>query len=95
MGCPGNYIKPIALANVRTFYELLQGRVSIFGVGGVSTGKDVFEYILAGADAVQVGTAFQEEGEDVFGRIILEFEDILHKKGYKSIHDFKGNLKYQ
>jgi len=94
-GLSGHYIKPVAIANVRRFYRLLQGRVSIFGVGGVSSGKDVFEYILMGADAVQIGTAFQEEGEYAFQRILFEFEFILKKKGYKTIADFKGNLKYQ
>ena len=93
-GLSGEYIKPVALANVRAFYELLDGKVSIFGVGGVNTGSDAFEFLLAGADAVQVGTVFEKEGSKCFERINMELEEILLKKGYDSIESVKGNLKY-
>lgn len=92
-GLCGDYIKPIALANVRAFYELLDG-VSIFGVGGVKSGRDAFEFLLAGADAVQVATCFENEGPECFRRINKEFEEILRKKGYKSIEEVKGKLKF-
>jgi len=93
-GLSGEYIKPVALANVRAFYELLNGKVSIFGVGGINTGSDAFEFLLAGADAVQVGTVFEKEGSGCFERINMELEEILLKKGYDSIESVKGNLKY-
>ncbi len=93
-GLCGDYIKPIALANVRTFYELLKDDVSIFGVGGVRTGTDAFEFLLAGADAVQIATAFEKEGPASFERIDKELEDILKRKGYESVRDVKGKLKY-
>jgi len=93
-GLSGEYIKPVALANVRSFYDLLKGRVSIFGVGGINTGSDAFEFLLAGADAVQVGTIFEKEGSGCFERINMELEEILLKKGYDSIESVKGNLKY-
>lgn len=93
-GLSGDYIKPIALANVRTFYELLGNKISIFGVGGIKTGMDAFEFLLAGADAVQVATTFEKEGPDCFARINSELKEILQRKGYKSIEEVKGNLKY-
>jgi dihydroorotate dehydrogenase (fumarate) len=93
-GLCGEYIKPIALGNVRAFYELLRGEVSIFGVGGVRTGRDAFEFLLAGADAVQVGTMFEREGPACFARINHELEEILDRKGYASIEEAKGKLKY-
>jgi len=92
-GLSGQYIKPIALGNVRRFYELLKGKVSIMGMGGVKTGQDVFEFLLAGADAVQIGTAFVEEGVSCFQRINKELKSILRKKGYSSISKARGKLK--
>ena len=92
-GLSGTYIKPVALANVHIFYEELQGSVPIFGVGGVTSGTDAFEFLLAGADAVQVGTAFEKEGPDCFARIDRELKDILKRKGYASVADAKGKLK--
>lgn len=93
-GLSGNYIKPIALANVRAFYELLGNKISIFGVGGIKTGADAFEFLLAGADAVQVATTFEKEGPSCFARINSELEEILQRKGYNSIEEVKGKLKY-
>ena len=93
-GLSGDYVKPIALGNVRRFYELLKDKTSIIGVGGVKTGQDAFEFLLAGADAVQVGTAFEKEGVNCFGRINKELEEILQQKDYNSIEEVKGKLKY-
>ena len=93
-GLSGEYIKPIALANVRRFYELLKNEVSIMGVGGIKTGQDAFEFLLAGADAVQVGTTFEKEGINCFQRINKELEETLNKKGCSSISEIKGKLKY-
>ncbi len=93
-GLSGEYIKPIALANVRRFYELLKNEVSIMGVGGIKTGQDAFEFLLAGADAIQVGTTFEKEGINCFQRINKELEEILNKKGCSSISEIKGKLKY-
>lgn len=92
-GLGGEYVKPMALANVRAFYELMEGKVSIVGVGGINNGTDAFEFLLAGADAVQVGTVFEKEGPGCFARINRELADILKRKGYKSIADAKGKLK--
>lgn len=93
-GLSGARIKPIGLANVRTFYNLLGGKVSIMGVGGISTGTDAFEYLLAGADAVQIATTFEKEGPGCFERISNELKKILKRKGYNSIESAKGKLKY-
>lgn len=92
-GIGGKYIKYTALANVRKFYELLGDKIKIIGVGGVSSGIDAFEFILAGASAVQIGTAYMQEGKSVFGRIQKELSAFMDKKGYPSIEDFRGKLK--
>ncbi|WP_185858630.1 dihydroorotate oxidase [Blattabacterium cuenoti] len=92
-GIGGSIIKPFALANIRKFYTYLRKDISIIGCGGISTGKDIFEHILCGASAVQIGTQLMKEGVFVFERLEKEFSFFLRKKNYSSIDSFKGNLK--
>ena len=90
-GIGGTVVKPIALANVRRFYELTN--CDVIGCGGITNGMDAFEHILCGARAVQLGTQFYMEGIDVFKRIHRELAAIMVKKQYTSIDDFCGKLK--
>lgn len=95
-GIGGQYIKPIGLSNVRNFYLEFQKqnlKIDIIGCGGIETGLDIFEYILCGAKAVQIGTQFYREGINCFQRLKNELKDIMDKKGYSSIGDFQGKLK--
>ncbi len=92
-GIGGAYSKFHALANVRRFYELFEDKIQVIGVGGVYTGSDAFEFILAGASAVEIGTAFLQKGPTVFGKVQKELTDLMSKKGYKQISDFRGKLK--
>lgn len=92
-GIGGTMIKPVALANVRAFWKLFQGSMPIIGVGGVVTGTDVFEHLLCGASAVQVGTTLVEEGLTAFERLEKELSEVLTKKGYASVEDCRGKLK--
>ena len=92
-GLAGDYIKPLALGNVWNFYQRLQGKVQIVGVGGIRTGTDAFEFLLAGADAVQIGTTWAQEGIGAFERINNEFEQIMASKGYAQISSALGQLK--
>jgi dihydroorotate dehydrogenase (NAD+) catalytic subunit len=61
-GLSGPAIKPIGLCMVWDCFEKIpecrSGKVPIIGIGGISTWEDVVEYILAGATAVGVGTAW-------------------------------------
>ena len=92
-GLGGKYIKPTALANVKKFHELLNKKIKIVGVGGIYTGIDAFEFILAGATLLQLGTSFSQEGPSVFERVSKELCQIMEKKGYTSLEDFRGKLK--
>ena len=95
-GIGGKYIKPIGLSNVRNFYLEFQKenlKIDIIGCGGIETGTDVFEYILCGASAVQIGTQFYKEGTNCFSRLKKELVEIMEKKGYQSLEDFQGKLK--
>ena len=90
----GQYIKPTALANVHAFYQRLKPEIQIIGTGGVLTGRDAFEHILCGASMVQVGTTLHKEGVAAFERITAELKAIMEEKGYESLEDFQGKLKY-
>lgn len=92
-GLGGDFVKPVALANVRALSQLLGDRMSIVGVGGIKSGADAFEFLLCGADAVQVGTVFMKEGPECFGRIDRELAAIMAKKEYPDIASVKGKLK--
>lgn len=92
-GIGGRYIKYTALANVRKFYQLLGDKIQIIGVGGIYSGIDAFESILAGASAVQIGTAFLQKGSGIFGAVQEELGEFMDKKRYKIIEEFRGKLK--
>ena len=92
-GIGGKGIKPFGLSNVRKFRELLPDSIQIIGVGGIFSGMDVFEYILCGADAVQIGTAFMQQGPEIYNRIETELVDIMQKKSYSKLNDFRNCLK--
>ena len=92
-GLCGDYIKPIGLANVRAFRQLLPETIDVIGVGGIKTGTDAFEYLLAGASAVQIATCYEKEGVECFSRISNELASIMKRKGYANILEAKGKLK--
>ena len=75
-GLSGPAIKPIAL---RMVYAVCQTvKVPVIGIGGIVSGSDAIEFMLAGAKAVQVGTAnFLESAAPI--RIIKEIEDYVHR----------------
>ena len=82
-GLGGSVVKPTGLANVKTFKRLLGDKVDIIGCGGVSNGMDAFEYFLAGASAVAVGTQLLRESPLAFGRLNQELVGIMEEKNYK------------
>jgi len=92
-GLSGPAVKYTALANVKAMRELLDPSIDVVGVGGVQSGMDAFEMILCGAKAVQVGTCHWVEGPKCFDRIDGELRDIMKRKGYGSVDDFRGKLK--
>jgi dihydroorotate dehydrogenase (fumarate) len=92
-GLGGQYIKPTALANVRAFYTRLKPEIQIIGTGGIETGQDAFKHLLCGASMLQIGTALHKEGPEIFTRIRRELQEIMDKKGYQSIDEFRGKLK--
>lgn len=88
-GLSGPCIKPIAL---RMVYEASRNiSIPVIGVGGIMNAADAIEFMLAGAAAVQVGTAnFIEPG--VCGKIIKGIEAYLIKHKIENIEDIKGRI---
>ncbi|EQD53534.1 Dihydroorotate dehydrogenase, classes 1 and 2 [mine drainage metagenome] len=87
-GLSGPAIKPVGLACVWQIYERVQ--IPIVGVGGVSTADDALEYLLAGARAVQVGTAVTFEGIGIFGRLAVDLGRRLDALGFPSVEAAVG-----
>ncbi|MBG9981597.1 dihydroorotate oxidase [Aerococcaceae bacterium DSM 111020] len=93
-GLGGATIKPIALANVHAFYQRLNKNIDIIGTGGITNGRDVFEFILCGASMVQLGTVLAQKNLDIFEQIENELHAEMDKYDYKTISEFKGKLQY-
>ncbi len=84
----GPAIKPIAL---RVIYDVARAvDIPIIGVGGISTGADVVEFLMAGAAAVQVCTAAITKGPDIFGKIARQLDRWLDQHGYESVDAIQG-----
>ncbi|MDP2660119.1 MAG: dihydroorotate dehydrogenase [Dehalococcoidia bacterium] len=75
-GFAGPALKPIGLGQVIQLRSLLPERIQIIGVGGVSHGRDVLEYLRAGAIAVQIATAYLERYERVFSTLLAELIEV-------------------
>ncbi len=87
-GLSGPAIRPVALRCVWQVREALP-HLPILGMGGIRTGLDALEFVLAGAAAVSVGTA-------VFGdpsapmRVLTELEQALNERGFAAVADAVG-----
>jgi len=85
-GLSGPAIKPIAL---RMVYQVRKAvKVPIIGLGGIQTGEDAAEFLIAGADAISVGTAALVDPTAPV-RIIDELGEFMEKQGYKNINELK------
>ncbi|ACQ54264.1 dihydroorotate dehydrogenase [Clostridium botulinum] len=85
-GLSGPCIKPIAL---RMVYEVCkQVKIPVIGIGGICNYKDVIEFIMAGATAVQIGTTnFMNPYSAV--DIIEDLENYIKKQGIKNLEEIR------
>lgn len=89
-GMSGPAIKPIALRLVHQCYRAV--RIPIIGCGGIQNADDAVEFMLAGASAVQVGTAsFRDPG--VMQKIIDGLHAYCEETGTAAIRDLTGQVK--
>jgi dihydroorotate dehydrogenase (NAD+) catalytic subunit len=87
-GLSGPAMKAIALRCVYEIYR--EAKVPVIGCGGISNWRDAVEFMLAGATAVQVGTAIAFEGLEVFRTINEGIEAYLKEKGCKNAREIVG-----
>lgn len=88
-GLSGPAIKPVALRMVWQVYNAV--KIPIFGIGGIMNATDAIEFFLAGASAIQVGTANFIDPQ-VTEKIILGIDDYLDRHNHKSVTELIGAL---
>jgi len=87
-GYSGKAVKPIG---IRCVYEISQNvHIPVIGVGGVTTGEDAIEYFMAGASAVQLGSAVYYRGPEVFQQVCEEIRQWMKTHGYKTLSELIG-----
>lgn len=87
-GLSGRAIKPVG---VRYVYEVCSHTDKpVMGVGGIASAEDAIEYIMAGASAVQIGTAVSTRGMEIFGDLARGSLEFMEKEGFSEIRDMKG-----
>jgi dihydroorotate dehydrogenase (NAD+) catalytic subunit len=86
-GLSGKAVKPVAVKCVYDLYAALE--IPVIGVGGVSSWQDALEMMMAGASAVQVGSAVYDR-LDIFSEISTGVEAFLQKKGYSNVKSLIG-----
>jgi len=92
-GLGGQVVKATALSNVWNFRKRLPDSIDVIGCGGVTNGLDVFEHLLCGASAVEIGTFIRANGVKGFQTIIGELTRAMKIKHYTSLDEFRGKLK--
>ena len=90
-GLSGTPIKPIAL---RCVYEISSKYdIPIIGCGGISTWEDAIEFFLAGASAIQLGSAIGDNWINVFDDINKGVSQYMKQKNYSTIEEMVGLAK--
>ncbi|PKA47185.1 Dihydroorotate dehydrogenase (quinone), mitochondrial [Apostasia shenzhenica] len=101
---PGGYsskaVHPIALGKVMQIAQMMKTEfndkdLSLSGIGGVETGDDAAEFILLGANTVQVCTGVMMRGYGILKQLSEELKEFMRKHSFSSIEDFRGlSLQY-
>ena len=88
-GLSGPAIRPIA---VRMVYQCARHvRIPVIGIGGIASARDVLEFLIAGATAVQVGTATFVD-PFIWPKLLSGLEAYLVRHGFERIRDLVGSL---
>lgn len=87
-GLSGPAIKPIALRCVFDVYDAVE--IPIIGVGGIADYRDAIEFIYAGANCIQIGTAIMYKGPQIFKEVNDGLKKFMKDKEYGSIDEMVG-----
>ena len=86
-GLSGRAIKPIG---IRVVFDLFKNlKIPIIGCGGIFTWEDAVEYFLAGASAIQIGTALTE-GYEIYKNLKIGVENYLRYHSFEEIGEIVG-----
>ena len=88
-GLSGPAIKPVGLACVHKIHQAVD--IPLIGIGGITSADDVLEYVLAGAAAVEVGTANYRD-PNVGNSIIVELDTLLDQNDIGSVAELVGKV---
>lgn len=75
---------------IQIIYRLTDGKIPIVGVGGVFSGQDAFDKILAGASVVQIYSSFIYHGPPIVSKIKRELDGLLKENGYANVAEAVG-----
>ena len=92
-GLSGKPIEEKSSVLINKFYNILNGRIKIIGVGGVDTGKSAYEKFLAGANYIQLYTGMVFRGPNIVNMIKKELNELLLKDGVKNFSEIVGKIK--
>ena len=87
-GYSGPGVKPVALRAVYDLAKTLD--IPVIGIGGITTWEDAVEFLLAGASALQIGTAVSLRGWGVFREISEGLRRYLRDEGFSSVEEIVG-----
>lgn len=88
-GLSGPAVKPVALRMVWQTANAV--KIPVIGIGGIMTAEDAIEFILAGASAVQVGTAsFIDPAASI--KIVQGIQKFMEEKGFRELSEITGYL---
>ncbi len=91
-GISGPAVFPIAVRAVHEIYKKVS--IPIIGTGGVNTGEEAIELMIAGANLVGIGSGVHFRGVDVFAKINQEMDTWCEKNNIKNLKDIIGTLEY-
>lgn len=93
-GLSGRPVRPLALTMLRHIAPIARGRLAIIACGGIETGEDILERLIAGADLVQIYSAFIFEGPALIPRLKRELLEAMRQYGFETVDDIRSARTY-
>ncbi len=90
-GLSGAPLMTLSTRILRLFAEALEGRFDLVGCGGISSGRDAYAKIRAGASAVQLYTALAYQGPDLVATLNSDLAMLLRADGFTSLEEAVGS----
>lgn len=91
-GLSGDPLKELARATIARLYDHLQGRITIIGVGGISSAEDAYGHIRAGANLVELYSGLIYQGPGLIREIKRGLMRLLARDGFGSITEAVGSI---